>query len=370
MKRKFFIIPLLFLTVFACKKRIEPTDEVGTPVFYLDGLINNVPVKLEAGKNDFYLQTNYSVDNNNIIEFSGNLKQTCSNCKSSLRIVVRDYKKSQGAPVTSDSSLSNRSYDFNRKGYANIPYYAVHFFATPSGTASLLSEQWQFDDGSTSASNVVDKTFRAGTIQNIAYTCNYANTCSSTISYQLKLNHFLNPADLPDFYYSKIDSLSSLLKFTVTGGDTLGKYFWDFGDGGKATGATVYYGFSKASVHHITLMQIRGNDTMAISKNVGSGGNTDCRANFITQVTPLEDPLNLSTVVVEWTDEAGTTYSSGELIQDLHTNFTILGSEDYQINNSGMKTQMLKVQINCKLSNGSSTIEVKNLQGKIAVARP
>lgn len=370
MKTKIIIFSLLLFTFFACKKRLEPIDEIGSPVFYMSGEINNMPVTLEAGKNNYYLLTDYRMDNDNIFEFTGNLKQNCGTCKAGLKIVLRDYKKSSlGEAFRPDSSFENKKIDFNRKGMANIPYYTINLKANPSGSAALVSQLWQFSDGSSETGNQINKTFKTGTIQDIKYTCNYSNACTSSITYQLKLNPFMSPDQLPEFNYTPLDSTHYIYKFSAIG-DTLNTYLWHFGDGKIIKGKTVFYGFSSNKVVSVSLKQISGNDTMEISKNIGTGSNTDCRANFIKELIPVKDPLNLTTVMVEWTDANGVVYSSAEMKQDINTNFSVLGSEVYKTNNNGMKTQLLKLLINCKLSNGSKIIEIKNLEGKMAVAHP
>ncbi len=370
MKSRIIIFSLLLITFFACKKRLEPIDEIGSPVFYMSGEINNVPLTLEAGKNNYYLITDYRMDHDNIFEFTGNLKQNCGTCKAGLKIVIRDYKKSDlGNTFSPDSSFENKKFDFNRNGMANIPYYTMKLNANPSGSSALVSQLWQFSDGSSQTGTQINKIFKSGTVQDIKYTCNYSNACSSSISYQLKLNPFLNPDQLPEFTYTPIDSTHYIYKFSAIG-DTLNTYLWNFGDGKTIKGKTVFYGFSSNKVVNVSLKQVSGSDTMEIRKNINTGSNTDCKANFSKEVMPVADPLNLTTVMVEWTDENGITYSSAEMKQDLNTNFSILGSEVYKTNGSGMKTQLLKLHINCKLSNGSKTIEIKNLQGKMAVAHP
>lgn len=370
MKTKIIIFSLLLFTFFACKKRLEPIDEIGNPVFYMSGEINNLPVTLEAGKNNYYLITDYRMDNDNIFEFTGNLKQNCGTCKAGLKIVLRDYKKSaSGQQFMRDSSFANRKYDFNRNGMANIPCYSLKLQANPTGSSTLVSQLWQFGDGTTATSAQINKTFKSGTVHDIKYTCNYSNSCSSTISYQIKLNPFMSPDQLPEFTYTPLDSTHYIYKFTATGNPS-NTYLWHFGDGKIIKGRIVFYGFSSNKVVNVSLKQVSGNDTMEISKNINTGSNTDCRANFIKEVIPVEDPLNLTTVLVEWTDENGITYSSAEMKQDINTNFSVLGSEVYKANINGMKTQLLKLHINCKLSNGSNTIEIKNLEGKMAVAHP
>ncbi|MDP1727368.1 MAG: hypothetical protein Q8M15_11345 [Bacteroidota bacterium] len=369
MKSRIIIFSLLLFTFFACKKRLEPIDEIGSPVFYMSGEINNVPLTLEAGKNNYYLITDYRMDNDNVLEFTGNLKQNCSTCKAGLKIILRDYKKSTGYLFRPDSSFEKHNYDFSRNGLANIPYYTIKLNAVSTGSAALVSELWQFSDGSSETTAQVNKTLKSGTVQPIKYTCSYSNGCSSSINNKLKLNYFLNPNQLPEFSYTSLDSSHNIYKFYAIG-DPSNIYLWDFGDGKIIKGKTIFYGFSSNKVVNVSLKQINGTDTMEISKNIRTGSNTDCLANFSTELIPVEDPYNFSTVMLEWTDESGVTYSSAEIKQDLNTNFSLLSSESFKTNASGMKTRLLKLLINCKLSNGSNTIEIKNLEGKMAVAHP
>ena len=356
--------------VIACKKKAEPIDENGSPEFYIKGEIDQTPVNIEAGVNNFFLQTTYNMDNNQVYEFSGNLFKNCSNCKGGLKITLKNYKTGVSSnAVNTDSTFASKKFDFSMKGKANIPYYSVNLVANPTGSNALLSQKWTFSDGSVSNGSMVNKTFKSGTVQQVQYTCNYANTCSSTISYKLHLNYFMKPEDMPAFTYESVDSAHIMYKFTAIG-DSSKTYLWHFSDGGAANGNIVYYGFNAGSVFAVSLTAINGNDTTEVTQNINTRNNTDCKANFTSQISPVLDPLNLATVQVEWTDKEGNIYSSAELKQDMSTYFQITENEAFKLNASGMKTQMLKVLINCNLSNGSKSISVKNLQGKIAVAIP
>ncbi len=363
-----FLLGILFLG--SCQKKLEPIDEYGSPAFSLRGEIDGKFVSLEAGVNSFFLQTEYGLDSNKLVEFKGNFKQTCSHCKQAFKVIIKDYQTYQnGQSTLADSSLPNRNYDFYRAGAFNIPSYGVVFSATPQGSGALKSQVWEFSDGSSFTNSVVSKTFRTGTSQELKYTCNYLNGCSSSIQYKLKLNPFLNPGLLPDFSMESIEPTKVMYKFTA-GGDSTGAYYWSFGDGGYAKGKTVYYGYDSSAVYLVSLFQITATDTFEISKNLNIGFSGDCSANFTKNIQPNIDPMNKTTVNIEWTDEQGEVYSSSRFKQKFYCNFTLDKSEDYLKNKAGQKTRLLNFHLNCLLSNGLKTIEIRNLEGKMAVALP
>ncbi|MBC7382166.1 MAG: hypothetical protein H7296_04130 [Bacteroidia bacterium] len=369
MKASNYVILLFILLGLSCKRKAEPFDETSGPVFYAKGFAGNEAINIEAGVNSYYLETDHAIDANRIHEFTGNFKQTCPKCKHSLKVRIRDYHQANGSGFFADSSLVNKDYDYKLNGFSNIPFYTIKLTAIPEGESGLKSHLWEFSDGSTSTKNTLIKTFLSSTDQQIKYTCNYTNTCSSTLSYHVRLNPFLNPVDLPDFKAEKIDSAQIIYQLTAVG-DAKNTYLWNMGNGQRLKGKSVFYGFDSSGVFTVSLTRISENDTGEVSKNISVGNVPDCKANFIKELIPFEDPLNLSTVDVEWTNEAGELFTSAGVKQSFYNQFKVLESLGHKTNAGGQPTTLIKLLINCKVSNGSRIIELKNVEAKMAVAHP
>jgi len=109
---------------------------------------------------------------------------------------------------------------------------------------------------------------------------------------------------------------------------------------------------------------------------------TYCSARFSYQVTEvmqvdsipvvIQDSLQLSTMVVEYTDAAGKLFSSAFAPQsNANTYFEILSVEDYDDNENGEKTKKLSLRFACRLWNANgSFIELQNGEAVMGVAYP
>src|ERR1700739_2735559 len=105
MNKKLFLLVLSCVLLFSqcIKKEVEPpTSTSTTPVFYFSGSINNSPVNLSAGVNNYYMNTSYGADSINIYNYSGEFMTSGSSGKSpnSLRITFIDYSTKGGSGDT------------------------------------------------------------------------------------------------------------------------------------------------------------------------------------------------------------------------------------------------------------------------------
>ena len=56
------LILFLLLAFFSCKKNTDPVANISNPLFYIEGLMDNQKLLLEAGVDSFYLQTDYNLN--------------------------------------------------------------------------------------------------------------------------------------------------------------------------------------------------------------------------------------------------------------------------------------------------------------------
>lgn len=365
-------LPILFQ---GCRKKEEPVPENGTPVFTIGGMIDNTHREYTGGKNNFYMYTDYRNSSGESYEFIGDMKQTCTDCKESLRIIIKNYQGGTG-PVDADQALHTGEYFYTPPtGSQFNKALKVTLDATPSGNGTV-SHFWDFGDGTTSTLAAPIKTYPSNSRFNITYTASYSNGCTSSISIPVGIKAYA-PL-LPNVSFSPVlldtSSGSNLFSFTANVSDTGGthEYFWNFGeDTAYVSGNPVQHQYFVAGVYTVSLYFVKNNtDTVVSRQNLPVLNTPACVANFNLTKQAISDPQNYSGITVEWTDASGNKYSSAQAEQDENSDFFIDASSPYIDNERTQKTRALDVRFNCKLSSGTSTIELRNMAGHIAVAHP
>jgi hypothetical protein len=363
---------ILLFTLFAsggCVKKEEPILEDGTPVFRIIGLMENTPIKLEAGIDDYYMNTNYNMDTSNVFRFEGDMKRTCFNCKESLRIIIRNSK--EGAdPIDPDSALGAGEYFYSYQASTGPALFRLTLDADPKGTGTV-SHLWTFGDGTTSTLANPIKVLKTGIDYNISYTASFSSGCSSTLTFPIGLDPDFIPTIPVSFSYFADTSTQDTFYFTASA-DTAGAFLlWEFGDGGTALGITTSHTYSTPGEYKVTLTHITSQDTIIVAKNISALFSNGCTANFNFDKQAILNPLKLSTVVVEWTDANGIVYSSNDNPQnDPESSFIITDAYPYMLNEKGQKTRALDIIFTCTVSNGTKQIKLSNMSAHIAVAYP
>ena len=87
-----FVGLIVGLTMIGCKKKPIvpiPSDFEGETVFKVDGKLDNNSLSIEAGKEDFYMYTDYELNGENLMEFTGEFQKNekCEGiCNEKLKI--------------------------------------------------------------------------------------------------------------------------------------------------------------------------------------------------------------------------------------------------------------------------------------------
>src|SRR5947207_14857 len=106
--RYIFIWLLTLASIAGCKKEEYPAPPPppSPPTFYFNGSIDGKPLNIQAGENNYYMFTSYSLDSG-VYSFKGELrdKNCSSNCSNSLRIAIKDYREYTAFPTMIDSSI-------------------------------------------------------------------------------------------------------------------------------------------------------------------------------------------------------------------------------------------------------------------------
>jgi PKD repeat protein len=358
---------LLVFFLSGCAKKEEPVLENGTPVFRMEGSFNTYPQQLTAGENDYFMHTDYRVENN-VYEFTGDMKRTCKGCKESLRIIIRNREPGTGA-VDISKALAPDAY-----GYKNvIQSFALSLTSEASGGVGTVSHLWEFGDGTFSVTPNPIKILNANRKYMVTYTASYSGGCSSSLGYIVGMNPYAPTAPAASFSYTVDTADRHVYTFKVADSLATAACMWEFGDGQSGSGASVQHTYTDTGIaimRTVKLTCIFNSDTLYTAGMIAPDEPGRCVANFSHLIIPVFDTQHTATVTVEWTDANGIVYSSDMAAQDRNSNFRILSSAPYLINERNQATQALDVLFNCKVSNGRQTVELRNMKGHIAVAHP
>jgi PKD repeat protein len=367
MRHLTYIIIAIALLINGCKKK-DPIETSESSVFSFSGKLNGNPVSYFSGVNDYYMYSSFTTDSNNVREFTGTLKPfTCvSGCKNSVTLRIRDYRTLSANPTDPDSSITTAFYTYAKPSGASSIYNVTFTPAFSGGTAQ--NYLWTFHDGSTSTSSAVVKTFPHGGQYTTSLSITSTSACTSSIYNTITFGQ-TGGVQLAIFN----SAFGTAVSFTpnVLSGTSPFTYSWNFGDGNTSTTAFPTHTYSSGGAYSVSLTVTDFYGRTGTSyKNVGTQTPGTCLANYNYSSFGLSNPLNLSNIILEWTDANGITYTSDNNSQPALSNFRILSVEDYKLNENGEKTKKITVSANCTLYNGTSTVLLENAQLVFALAYP
>lgn len=364
------IIALLLLACTSCRKKEYPeSTKEGSPVFNCNMMINGLPIKLEAGINDYYMYSSFQQDSNNVYGFIAGIKQTeCTTCPNSLQIQINDFKISfPNANTQIDSALMPGNYNYLASTAAS--FYTAQFQSSYNKPAA--SYLWNFGDGTTSLLSNPNHIYKKAGRYNVSLTITGANSCQSSIY------SFQNIGTINYKFRTLIDADSSagnIINFSSVNLQGTGpyQYLWNFGDGTAiSTLANPSHAYQYNGSYPVTLRVIDANNDTAYAKcnTVTQNDISSCATNYsVSTVSQSLNTLGLSNIVVKWTDANGVVYTSKDPLQPSNSYFTIVSVQDYQNNNSNERTKKLHVKFKCTVYNGSNSIQLDNADAFINIA--
>jgi hypothetical protein len=361
-----YVLIICFPIIWSsCKDREVPEEETGTPVFTLKGNAGSSSINIAAGVNNYYMSTDYSIDQYQVYTFKGELrKDNCNDCGPSLKVTLRNYTNQFPFDIEQADLPGEYKYYY---GIAPVDStYRIEFLSTSTG-AGTATHAWDFGNGVTSAETHPVATYTAGGIYTITETTSYDSGCTSSLSQPV----FLTPTRIGkniDFNVNPMDTF--LLMFNSIPVDHGATITWDFGDTQTGSGAIIPHQYAASGIYKVCVLYIKGADTAQYCRNVNTEDVTSCKSNYRFNTSLSIDSLQLSKVTVEWKAENGVVYSSANIKQPAGSSFKIISAKPYTVNEQGQKTRQLTVEFNCTVSNGTGSIELSNMQAVIAVAFP
>jgi hypothetical protein len=337
-------------------------DEAGEPVFFLSGLVDGKPVNLRAGEESYFMETYTGMNASGVFEFAGKLRPTCSNCNSpTLDIRVSAYKTHDSSGYDAQLVLGTGTYGLQPL-FERSQDITVLFKGEPEkGTAA--SHFWDFGDGTNSTDRNPRKTFLPGKYL-VTYTATDAGGCNATVTNILNLQ-----PNLTDRYnlgfactYTGVNQVQLHVDPIYT------NIMWDLGDGNFSTSHTTTIDVS-TGLRKITLMRFVDTDTVKYSRNIVPQSFAGCNANMSYYCSREFNTNGLNMATITWTSETGKVFTT-EGVDQPDKNLRILSSSDYITNASGQRTKKIDLEFDCRLTDGTTIIEMKNMRGVFALAFP
>lgn len=382
--RKYSIIILLIIFLTDCKKIEVPDPISGDPVFTLEGLLQGDSIAIIAGDDDYFMFTSTSADQNGVFEFLGHLRpEDCENCGPALKIRFRDVAINNAQMVDVNAAIHPGSYPFYNSTVSEEIQYIANFMAEHSNSADAnpVSYEWDFGDGNFSLQanpqhiyeNDDDKVVRL----EIRDDQNCISKYEKTITFDS--NNLVNCG--VDFTIEPVQNGTFLQLQAAGTGTAPFSYLWNTG----AANASLFYplqvdsfpfalnfcvtindsiGCTSSRCKDVYLLNPIGNDIGYCSASFSAETMRDTLSQF--------DPLQFSTVVIEYTDDRGELYRSdlGEQLPGTHF-FEVLSVEDFMDNSDELPTKKLNLHFSCLVyTPDGAMLELKEVQSVFAIAYP
>jgi PKD repeat protein len=372
----FFSIIVLLVS---CREKKLPEDiiEDNTPVFTLSANIDGIPINIAAGSNNYYLYSNYDLGpntnpNGGPSQFVGALKQNnCTLCPNSLEIqFINNYAFNNLGTNYIDTVLKQSNAYMYVKDNSNVSSYNVKFKATPriSLGGNITGYLWEFGDGTISSDINPTHAYSSAGAYNVSLTIYSDNFGSSKVTNQVKIglaNNVCQSKIVKDFWLAP----NKIKFYKKNTGVAPFQYTWDFGDGSTSIDSTPSHQYTGSpSKYKVKLKVIDANADTAYSEyNTKMDAAAVVLSNFVVEST-IENPLKSSRVIVNWIDANGVVYTSKHSSQPNASNFEIVSTENYVVNENGQPTKKVHVKFNCKVYNGLQSLSMSNVDVIIAVA--
>ncbi|MEZ4824861.1 MAG: hypothetical protein R3C61_00995 [Bacteroidia bacterium] len=82
-----------FVLGSGCREKPLPEEVIGNPDFFISATIENNPVDIQAGIDNYYMSTGFSKDQLDMYSFRATFTRlNCPQCPGELEVVIRDTK--------------------------------------------------------------------------------------------------------------------------------------------------------------------------------------------------------------------------------------------------------------------------------------
>lgn len=350
--KNFSLIILGVLAFWSCQKVALDDNTADTPVFKVQLNVDGEIVSMTAGDNDYY-QFTEAVKTDDYNENIGHLRQIdCDlECAPELKITFR----------TSDNqnSFPPRRFTYFSAQPSVLTRIRATFDAFPSGTPPF-EHQWLFEDGTQLTGAQVSYDFVPDFDQVVKLTSMDSEGCVQESERNImpsQQNAQFNCPDYRFFIDPLLDSAgfsNSIFLIPISSFGAPDSVMWQDG----STNLFFRTILSLAPIQYCaTIFDFDGCPPVEICTEIADQDPNNnqfdnCIAQFTYQQDLIFEPNDLTqleTVLIEYTDELGVTYSSALLPQDNAT-FSVQQFEDYEDNENGQPTLKFEGDFTCKVA--------------------
>lgn len=354
----------------SCNKNPLPEVTVGDIVFEFDGMLDGLPVSLEAGKQGVYQAISLTQTDAGLYQFSGSLgTEGCDDCPDQILLTFRDQELSdigESLPVSRAPGVN--SYSFFQDGDKGAKVEVA--FELDDGF-SPAQHSWDFGDGGTSLelSPVHIYSDTVGEVVTVCLQTSDGAGCVSSICNSVNLKDTACQAA----FQFEVDASSQFVTFMDRSKGKLPmKYNWSFGDGYSATlGNPGYYYGQNGKYDACLEIEDATGCVSEICKEI-SPDLTTCTAGFNYRVTRIEsgEVLQENTVTISRIDENGEIYSSASAAQDAQSYFEVLKAERYREDQNGLAAWKLDFRVRSLVADEEGKTKILEGIGKMAIGIP
>ncbi len=386
-----FCIAVSLFTV-TCKKEHLPTQSAnGSPVFYFNGLVGNNAVNLQAGKNNYYMYSSYTQDNNNVYNYIANLKEfNCnSGCVSSIQFIINDNRDLPAGASENNisSSLATGNYGYSATGNSVTKYKISYIPSVDPGSAPVKSFTFNYGDGTDTSGSKLPTQFTHTYSAFARYKTSLSVVFSDGNSSIVPLTSSFTPKDSGSYALSSIITVKlNVTQGSVTYTDKVDSNFngyiiWNFGDGyadtilyNPSTSDTISHFYGSSGIYNLTTIinNSATHDSIFSVMQLRPYSSTPLMdiANYSASPPKIAaNPYDFSNVTINYTDPTGNIYTTADSVQRAGSNFQIISVAPYNNNENNQATKQLHLKFNCTLhDNTGKAITINGGDAIIAVA--
>lgn len=372
MKNLIFKIFALLLIVSSCSKDEKSPASSFTEEyrFFVKGQINGLPFEYNAGEDDYFLATDYFIEDSVVI-MEGRLYRESDPGRNAITIRLRGKKGAAYANTfVVEDNIAASPYPFRDvTGYrTQTGKYLISFYGEV--TTGSMSYYWSFPDNTSSTDPSIEKTIEVD--ENDPYPVTLytskASGCNSEVTHYVNLE-----GDCDATFEMELPVVGSVIKTEVISRiGTIAEVDWLL-DGTPVTPLLGEIDLATVPGAEVLSCIVKFEDgcTKRIDRNLAVTVQNACVTDFwYTKEKPtMYDPHQYSTVEIEYLDENGKKFTSH--YSRVEGDFKITSASEFRENEEGQKTVRFFMETDVILKNtDGSTIELKNGFGSFAVAHP
>jgi len=353
------IMILVVLLLFQCKKidLPEPVDQ--EPVFSVAAELGGDSLRFSAGEEGYRLRASHETDSTGLTLYTA-IFEPLECCGPELKFIFRGVDRQSPMP---SSALSVGSYDYYVPLMdSSFVTYTVNFNSEISSTEDIAPYAyfWDFGDGTTeTVANPIHE-YEDLSPRNVRLEVTASNGCRA--AYEREVDWNAGPSDcIIDFNVDwalvtndQIEVKADFPNTPVGGGDFTDWYWNDFD---SMSFPLTIFPFPSDTIAQICLTATSDSQMCSATACKGVYSVSDslpflteiysCEAFYTYQLdidsTVIPAPEQLGTVIIEYTDENGTTYSTALGNQSPARFFTLNALENFEDNEAGEPTRKLEV---------------------------